>query len=183
MRDLYNRCEQVYVPSSVIGAELESRGIIGLEILPHGVDTEAFSPAHRSDAWIDALGLAGRQRILYVGRLVREKDLTTLIRVHGILTRRRSDWVMIVVGDGPARTETEGAMSGAIFTGYRSGWFLSAAYASSDIFLFPSPTETFGNVVLEAMTSRLVPVCVREVAGQEFGAGRCHGVHRQSPRP
>ena len=166
MRDLYNRCARVYVPSSVIGAELESHGITRLEILPHGVDTETFSPAHRSDAWIHALGVGARQRILWVGRLVPEKDLATLIQVHGILTRRRSDWVMIVVGDGPSRKEMEAAMPGAIFTGHRSGQFLSAAYASSDLFLFPSPTETFGNVVLEAMASGSVPVCVREGGAQ-----------------
>ena len=81
--------------------------------------------------------------------------------MYNILRTRRHDFRMVVIGDGPARTTLESLMPGAVFLGYQQGKSLSESYASSDIFVFPSVTEVFGNVVLEAMASGLACVTVR----------------------
>jgi glycosyltransferase involved in cell wall biosynthesis len=138
------------------------RGMRNLEHLPHGVDAESFHPRFHSGGWRDSVSPEGKKILLYAGRLVWEKDLRTLIGAHRLLSDRRSDWVLVLAGDGPVRGELETAMPGARFLGHLSTAELSTAYASSDILLFPSTTETFGNVTLEAMASALVPICSGE---------------------
>jgi phosphatidylinositol alpha 1,6-mannosyltransferase len=162
LRSLYNRCNRTYVPSLPIVRELEEQGIRNLEYLPHGVDNSCFNPGFRSEQWRETHGLRNKKVLLFVGRLVWEKDLKTLMEVYQVLAGRRSDWKLVVVGDGPIRNDLVSGMPEALFLGYQSGRDLSAAYASSDIFVFPSTTETFGNVTLEAMASGIVPICVRE---------------------
>jgi glycosyltransferase involved in cell wall biosynthesis len=100
--------------------------------------------------------------LLFVGRLVWEKDLRTLADAYRILENTRDDMAFVLVGDGPVRSELEQLMPHARFLGYQSGMDLSTAYASSDILVFPSTTETFGNVIIEAMASGTAPVCARE---------------------
>jgi len=158
---LYNGCQRIYVPSQPILEELREHGIKNLEFLPHGVDIEAFHPRFRSRDWRVRLGVDGRKVLLYVGRLVWEKDLRTLAEAYHILAERRKDHAFVLVGDGPARAELAALMPEAHFLGYQSGHDLSTAFASSDIFVFPSTTETFGNVIIEAMASALPPVCAR----------------------
>jgi phosphatidylinositol alpha 1,6-mannosyltransferase len=170
LRGLYNRCDRTYVPSLPIIQELESRGFRNLEFLPHGVDTSTFHPRFRDEEWRNALDLAGKNVLLFVGRLVWEKDLATLLQTYQILRCGRSDWKLVLVGDGPIRGELQRGMPDARFLGYLSGKALSTAYASSDLLVFPSTTETFGNVTLEAMASGVVPVCVR--AGGASGVVR-----------
>ena len=162
MRKLYNSCQRVYVPSVPIVNELGGHGIGNLKFLPHGVDTTVFHPQFRSRTWKEELGIGGKSVLLFVGRLVWEKDLRTLAEAYRILSARRSDVVCVLVGDGPIHEELRQLMPGAVFLGYKSGHGLSTAYASSDLFVFPSTTETFGNVTVEAMASGLVPVCARE---------------------
>ena len=161
-RMLYNNCDRVFVPSQPILSELNSYGIRNLEFLPHGVDANTFSPQFRSMDWKHELGLSGKNVLLSVGRLVWEKDLRTLAETYRILSNRRSDFALVLAGDGPIREELQTMMPGAVFLGHQSGERLSRAYASSDILVFPSTTETFGNVVVEAMASGLVPVCADE---------------------
>ncbi len=167
LRSLYHSCRRVYVPSVPILHELASRGLEHLTFLPHGVDARIFTPRHHSARLRRALAPDGRRILLYAGRLVWEKDLRTLIDTYRVLRERRSDWTLAIAGDGPVRSELEASMPEARFLGSLSGHDLSVAYASGDIFVFPSTTETFGNVVLEAMASGLVPVCAAE-----GGAGR-----------
>ncbi len=162
MKRVYNRCQRIFVPSLPIIAELEQRGIRNLEFLPHGTDTRTFHPRFRSAEWRQTMSPGGKSILFYAGRLVWEKDLRTLIGVYDLLSRRRKDWVLVIAGDGPIRGELEAAMPDARFPGYLSGQDLSVAYASSDVFVFPSTTETFGNVMLEAMASAVVPVCASE---------------------
>jgi glycosyltransferase involved in cell wall biosynthesis len=162
LKGLYNRCQRTFVPSLPIMAELEARGMQHLEYLPHGVDAERFHPRFFSSGWRARVSPEGKKILLFAGRLVWEKDLATLIGLYDLLRARRSDWVLVLAGDGPARAELAAAMPDAVLCGKLPSEELAVAYASSDVFVFPSTTETFGNVTLEAMASALVPVCVRE---------------------
>lgn len=162
LRKLYNDCARVYVPSEPIRDELRSHGFVTTELLPHGVDTGEFNPSYRSEEWRSANGLTGKTVLLFVGRLVWEKDLRVLATAYQTLTAKRTDIVFVLAGDGPIRDELARMMPGALFLGQQSGKALSRVYASSDIFVFPSTTETFGNVTIEAMASGLPPVCARE---------------------
>jgi phosphatidylinositol alpha 1,6-mannosyltransferase len=162
LRKLYNDCAGVFVPSEPIRQELCSHGFVTTELLPHGVDTGEFNPSFRSEEWRDAHGLTGKTVLLFAGRLVWEKDLRVLAAAYHTLMAKRADIVFVLAGDGPVRDELTRMMPGALFLGQQSGTALSRAYASSDIFVFPSTTETFGNVTLEAMASGLPPVCARK---------------------
>ncbi len=167
LKNLYNRCDRVYVPSKPIMTELYEHGLNSIEFLPHGIDTNIFNPKFKSDDWKKELGLENKITLLFTGRLVWEKDLLTLAKAYKILNAKYPNAAFVLAGDGPIRRELEGMMPDAVFLGNLSGEELSTAYASSDIFVFPSTTETFGNVVLEAMASGIPPVCVRE--GGSYG--------------
>jgi glycosyltransferase involved in cell wall biosynthesis len=161
-RIIYNSCEMVYVPSKPILEELRGHGLINLQYIPHGVDNKAFNPSFYSLEWRNKYNAADKKVLLYAGRLVWEKDLKTLADAYKILHEKRSDIKFVLAGDGPVKNELKTLMPEALFLGYLSGSELSAAFASSDIFVFPSTTETFGNVTLEAMASGIVPICARE---------------------
>lgn len=162
LRKLYNRCDRVLVPSIKIMDELKEHGFNTTEYLPHGIDLNVFNSSFKSNDWKKSLNIQDKKVLLFVGRLVWEKDLRTLIDVYDQLTGLRDDVSFVLVGDGPIRKDVEKLMPEAIFLGYKSGEELSTIYASSDLFIFPSTTETFGNVVLEAMASGTVPVCSDE---------------------
>ena len=159
LRNLYSDCQRLYVPSKPIVDELREHGIHNTYFLPHGVDLNAFHPHYRSLDWKEAIGAGGKTVVLFVGRFVWEKDLRVLADAYQIIRSQRRDVVFAMVGDGPIREELEQLMPGARFLGYKSGEDLATAYASSDLFVMPSTTETFGNVTLEAMASGVAPVC------------------------
>lgn len=163
LRTIHNRCSLTLCPSHAVLGDLRQRGFQRLRYWSRGVDTAQFSPVHASPAWRQQLGVpAGAPVLLYVGRLAREKRVADLVP----LLRARTGAHLVVVGDGPARAELEHAFSGlpASFTGYLRGPELARAYASSDLFVFPSDSESFGNVVLEAMASGL-PVIAPAAGG------------------
>ncbi len=163
LRHLYDGCDRIFVPSMPILDELWSQGFRRLQHLPHGVDATVFHPGARSFSWRAAHGISGNKKmLLFAGRLVWEKDLRTLAAAYAQLTRERQDIVFVLAGDGPVRHELEALMPDAIFLGQLNGTDLSHAYASADLFVFPSTTETFGNVIIEAMASGTVPICARE---------------------
>lgn len=163
LRRVYDGCDRILVPSLPILDELWSQGFRRLEHLPHGVDASVFHPGYRSYAWRESRGVPPeKQLLLFAGRLVWEKDLRTLAGAYARLTQQRQDVVFGIAGDGPARKELEALMPGARFFGQLQGEELSRAFASADLFVFPSTTETFGNVIIEAMASGTVPVCARE---------------------
>ena len=162
LRKLYNRCDRVFVPSISIMEELRDKGFKTTEYLPHGIDLNVFSDVYKSDTWKNSLDIEGKKVILFVGRLVWEKDLRTFAEIYDLLTNIRNDISFVIVGDGPIRRDLKKLMPEALFLGHKSGIELSTIFASSDLFVFPSTTETFGNVVLESMASGLVPVCSNE---------------------
>ncbi len=165
-RYLHNQCARTLCPSPSTRAELVNRGFTQVQVWPRGVDTQLFSPERRSLAWRRRMSGHEERRtiILYVGRLSHEKNLMALVSAYSKI--ETSSTQLVVVGDGPARPDIERALAGhnAICTGYLSGEALAEAYASADIFAFPSMTETFGQVVLEAMASHL-PVVAFDAEG------------------
>jgi len=168
LRWFYEQMDLIYVPSRYYRQQLRERDFEStkLRLIPHGTDIEAFHPRHRIPDWWHRFGGNGGPKITYVGRVAKEKDLDVLIEVYDTLALRRPECSFAVVGDGPyLQTMKERLIRpNIIFTGFLFGEELSQAYASSDVFVFPSTTDTFGNVVLEAMASG-VPVIVSDRGG------------------
>lgn len=175
LRWFHNRSTLTVAPSLSQHLELERRHFERLEMLSPGVDSQLFHPAKRLPALRESWGLAGDDiAVLYVGRLVQEKNLGALKRTFDALQVRFPEHrlKLIVVGDGPQRAALEQAMPQALFCGVQRGEALACHYASGDVFLFPSLTETFGNVVLEALASGLGVVAYDEAAaGQHIRHG------------
>ncbi|MDB4947699.1 MAG: hypothetical protein JWM27_348 [Gemmatimonadetes bacterium] len=161
LRRFYDRCDAVYAPSQSMIRELRDHGMQRLELWSRGIDLARFSPALRDPALRAQAGAdEATPVLLMVSRLVKEKDLADLVRMERILAARGVAHRLVLVGDGPMRAELEAALPDAHFAGYQSGDALGRWYASGDVFVFPSTTETFGNVVLEAMASGLPAVVV-----------------------
>jgi len=164
----YNQMDLVYIPSYDTGRELEERGVdpAKLRLFPRGVDVHRFHPSKRSDETAARFGLGDGPRLLYAGRVSREKDLDLLARAFRRLSQEFPQATLIVVGDGPYLPELREALHGTptVFTGYQEGEALSSLFASCDLFVFPSTTDTFGNVVLEAQASGL-PIIVTDQGG------------------
>ena len=158
LRRFYGQCREVYVPSESTRAALLADGLKdNFKPWPRGIDTARFTPDKRSREWRSRLGIGGEELvILHVSRLVREKRLDTLTKS---LKRIGSGCRIVIVGDGPDRDYAAAELPHATFTGFLDGDDLAVAYASSDIFVFPSDSESFGNVTLEAMASGLPCVC------------------------
>jgi phosphatidylinositol alpha 1,6-mannosyltransferase len=161
LRRFYRQCEHVYVPSHSMAAVLRAHEITkGLRLWQRGVDTSLFTPARRSMAWRQAIGVREDEVLVtFVGRLVWEKGLSIYADVIKGLKARGIPHRSMIVGDGPAYADLAEQLPDTLFTGYLDGEALARAYASSDVFFFPSDTETFGNVTLEAMASGLPAVC------------------------
>jgi len=160
-RNLYNNVDRTFVPTRPILQELTENNIHKLQYLPNGVDTGLFTPERRKEEWRQRFSGGKKPIVLFVSRLVWEKDLRILADAYNRLRARRNDFEMVIVGDGHARTAFQEMMPGTHFLGYQSGITLAESFASADIFVFPSTTETFGLVTLEAMASRVVPVAAK----------------------
>lgn len=156
-KNFYNQCDMVYVPSESISADLRSMNIQDwrLKLWKRGLDTSVFSPERRSPDVMRAITGNSRPTVLFASRLVWEKNLETLIAIYSEIRKRNIDLNFLIVGDGVARKACEKRMPDAIFVGKKGHAELAVLYASADIFLFPSISETYGNVVLEAMASGL----------------------------
>ena len=166
MQWFYPQCERTYVPTQSMIDELAREQIHGhMKIWARGIDTDSFNPKKRDEEWRRSVGIADDELVVsFVSRLVWEKELRTYIESVRSLQKEFPKVRAMVVGDGPAMKETQKLIPNGIFTGFCSGDDLARAYASSDIFLFPSFTETFGNVTLEAMSSGL-PCLVADAIG------------------
>jgi glycosyltransferase involved in cell wall biosynthesis len=167
----YGQMEEVMVPSAGTREQLLSRGLPQerMKPLPRWVDTETYSPDMRNPNFWKSRGIGlGRVVLLYVGRVSREKGLEMLVEAFRELVDTGSAIALAVIGDGPYREEMETALSSypTLFTGYLAGEQLQSGYASADLFVFPSATDTFGNVVLEAQASGL-PVIVSDEGGPQ----------------
>jgi glycosyltransferase involved in cell wall biosynthesis len=175
LRKFHNRALATMVPTDELRRELVAQGFRNLHVVARGVDTRLFSPVRRSPA-LRAQWAAPAQApvILYVGRLAPEKNLKLVVDAWLAMRAAGSQAVLVMVGDGPARKELQARHPGIRFAGARAGEDLAAHYASADLFLFPSMTETFGNVTLEAMASGLA------VLAYDYAAARQHIAHEGS---
>ncbi len=167
MHWFYSQLDLIYVNSEDYRKCWIERGISAekLKILPRGLDTKLFHPSRRRRGFWEERGLReGEIGMLFVGRISKEKNLDTLVAC----TKRLAEWQLPVrplfVGDGPYLNEMKRLLPDAIFTGALRGEELATAYASADFFAFPSTTDTFGNVVIEAQATGL-PVIVSDVGG------------------
>ncbi|MEJ5345374.1 MAG: glycosyltransferase family 1 protein [Chloroflexus sp.] len=160
LRWIHNRCRINLCPSRFTMNVLRAAGFRRLRIWGRGVDIERFHPRYRSEAWRAAVGVQpGERVVLYVGRVAAEKRVDLLPEaIRGLPNTR-----LVIVGDGPFRSELQRRCAGlpVHFTGYLKGDDLATAYASADVFVFPSDTDTFGQVVQEAMASALPVVAAR----------------------
>jgi glycosyltransferase involved in cell wall biosynthesis len=156
LRGFHNRTLFTMVPTAALQRELAAQGFDKLRVVARGVDTVRLNPSKRCpslrrlwDARDDTVV------VLCVSRLASEKNMTLLWRAFEAIQRRGIDARLVLVGDGPQRPQLQSLCRGAHFAGVRRGEDLAAHYASADLFVFPSLTETFGNVVPEAMASAL----------------------------
>ena len=187
MRWPYGKCTRVLVPSEhtrqlLIAAKSNPDRI---DVWPRGVDTAHFSPARRSPALRDKWHVSDRRpALLYVGRVSREKGLMQLPAISDHLHKRGVEHRFIIVGDGPLLPTLRQTLPDAIFAGSLSRAPVAEAFASADCFVFPSTTDTAGNVVLEAQASGL-PVIVSGTGGprENMVAGSTGAVcHREDPQ-
>lgn len=177
MRKFHNATHCTMVPTQGLMAELSKIGFDRLMVVPRGVDTEHFSPAKRDEQLRQSWGTnAETQVLLSVGRLAVEKNLDTVVRCFKSLRARGLPVKLVIVGDGPMRQALERSVPEAIFAGTRTGQDLAKHYASADLFIFPSLTETFGNVTIEAMASGLAVVAYDHAAAGQLIEHRRNGM-------
>jgi len=158
LRKFYNKCDLCLVPSKATMRELSDVGFKNVELWSRGMDLNRFSPAFADRSLKNRWSPDGKPIAVFIGRLVKEKDVETLLAVHKLLREKGTEYQLVFVGEGPMRGEIEKNAPDAILAGHLDGDDLSRAYASSDIFVFPSTTESFGNVVMEAAASGLPAV-------------------------
>ncbi|RIW28003.1 glycosyltransferase family 1 protein [Bacillus salacetis] len=167
MKWLHADCEKIFVPSSETMGHLLQHGFRNLSIWSRGVDCSFYTPAKRTQTVRDRYNITQKYIILFAGRLAPEKDLETLLSIIKEMSphvKNKIHW--LIAGDGPCFPEIEKRLENenVTLTGYLESQDLSKIYAASDLFVFPSPTETFGNVVLEAGASGL-PSIVADQGG------------------
>ncbi|MCK6375824.1 MAG: glycosyltransferase family 1 protein [Zoogloea sp.] len=176
LRKFHNRADLTLVPTRALCAELAGQGIPRVDVVSRGVDTTLFDPARRSDALRRQWGLAPDDlAVLYVGRVAPEKNLTLLEQTFVAVRARHPRARLVLVGDGPALPQLRARMPEAVCAGAQTGVLLAEHYASADLFIFPSLTETYGNVVAEALASGLPVVAYRDAAAHELIDHRVHG--------
>jgi glycosyltransferase involved in cell wall biosynthesis len=174
LRALHNRTACTLVPTEAMRHSMAG-DIPSLAVLGRGIDTERFQPQKRCEMLRREWGAGPRDKVmLYVGRLAREKNIELVLKTFLRLKGNDHSLRLVLVGDGPDYSRLYGRHEGVIFTGSRVGEELARCYASADLFLFPSLSETFGNVVLEAMASGL------GVVAFDMAAAAIHITHRRN---
>src|SRR6266478_1159459 len=183
MHWFYGQVDVVFVNSEEYRQSWIKRGFdpAKLKIFPRGLDTELFTPARRDPAFFEKFSVQnGEVRLLYVGRISREKDLDILADAYRRLRDEGLPVQLFVVGHGPYSEAFAESLPEACLTGYLRGRELATAYASADIFVFPSTTDTFGNVIIEAQASG-VPVVVSDSGGpKELVEDKANGLITKS---
>jgi glycosyltransferase involved in cell wall biosynthesis len=185
-RWFFGRMDALYVPSTHTMDRLAERGFSRstMRLLPRGVDFVRFNPGRRDPSFYRRLGLGEGFRFLYVGRVSKEKNLDALLAAFQGFLDGGGAGQLIVVGDGPYLEELRERhrRPDVLFTGFLHGEALATAFASADLFVFPSTTDTFGNVVLEAQASGLAAIVSHRGGPQEIvgpsGAGLVIDPHR-----
>lgn len=181
MRRFHNRAQATLVPTRELQAWLARERFRNVAQLARGVDASRFSPAHRDPGLRAAWGAGEHAPVaIHVGRIAAEKNLGLAVRAFRRLQAARPDARFVFVGDGPERARLAGENPDFVFCGVQRGHALARHFASADLFLFPSLSETFGNVTLEALASGVPAIAF------DYGAAREHlrdGVHGAAPAP
>jgi glycosyltransferase involved in cell wall biosynthesis len=177
LRKLHNRTQATMVPTRALVNELQARGYTNVTLLSRGVDTTLFQPSKRSSALRASWGVQDNALVvLLVGRLAKEKNVELVVSAYAAMRQRMPGAKLVFVGDGPLREALAQSCPDAHFAGVRKGEDLAAHYASADLFLFPSLTETFGNVVPEALASGLAVLSYAHAAAAELITSNRNGV-------
>lgn len=168
LRRFHRRAAATLVPTDALARELQELGVDSARLLRRAVDTAQFHPAHRDAALRRQWGADGNAPVvLYVGRIAAEKNLQLAVTAFRAIQQRMPNARYVWVGDGPARAALQEANPDYIFAGMQRGTALAQHYASADLFPFPSLSETFGNVILEALAAGLPVVAYEEGAARE----------------
>jgi len=169
LRKFHNRTLLTLVPTESMRHDLAALGFRNLRVVARGVDTQLFHPSRRSETLRAAWGATPDDLVvLHVGRIAPEKNLEPVLAAFERIRLVQPRAKLVFVGDGPARADLQSRCPQAIFAGMRVGENLAVHYASGDLFLFPSLTETFGNVTIEAMASGLAIVAYDYAAAAEY---------------
>lgn len=169
LRRFHNKSAVTLAPTFAVARELTNAGFRSVRVISRGIDTALFNPHRRSMALRKEWGVSEKQLVVtYVGRLAAEKNLPLVTQAFAAIRKLHPTARLLFVGDGPMRTQLQRSDATYIFAGMRRGDDLAAHYASADLFLFPSLTETFGNVTLEALASGLGVVAYDCAAANEL---------------
>ncbi len=169
MRHFHNRAACTMVPTDALRRGLEAQRFRNVRVVARGVDTALFNPGRRSRALRAAWGVSDDTTVaLCVGRLAPEKNLGTVLAAADAMRRHEPGMRLVLVGDGPERDRLRSDSPHTVFSGTQRGNALATHYASADVFLFASATETFGNVVPEAMASGLAVVAYDDAAAGQL---------------
>jgi glycosyltransferase involved in cell wall biosynthesis len=175
LKSFHNRSDATLVPTAALRRQLQDAGFRNLHVFSRGVDTALFAPTRRDEALRRVWGCGPDDMVaLYVGRIAAEKNIHLALETMDVLTARVPRLRCVLVGDGPERSRLARNHPNCRFVGAKVGQALASHYASGDLFLFPSLTETFGNVVTEAMASGLAVVAFDYAAAHEHIS---HGVN------
>jgi len=174
LRRFHRRSQATLVPTTELRDFLQRAGFGNVQLLRRAVDPALFNPSHRDEALRTHWGLApGQMAVLHVGRIAPEKNLALAVRAFRAIGELRPDAKFIWIGDGPARATLQAQNPDFVFCGMQHGTALASHYASGDLFLFPSLTETFGNVTLEALASGVPTVAFDYGAAHEHLCDEC----------
>ena len=177
LRKFHNGADCTLVPTASLKAELQALGFERLLVVGRGVDTQRFNPAQRNPALRAAWGAADDDCVvLFVSRLAAEKNLNLLAQAFAAMQQVQPRCKLVLVGDGPERAHVQALCPQAVVCGMRTGTDLAQHYASADVFLFPSQTETYGNVIPEAMASGLAVLAYDYAAPAELIAHQQSGL-------
>jgi glycosyltransferase involved in cell wall biosynthesis len=176
MRRFHNGADATLAPTRELQQFLQSNGFNDVALLPRAVDTTQFDPARRDNALRAQWGVGDDGLVaIYVGRIAAEKNLDLAVRSFRALQKQRPDARFVWVGDGPARAKLQQENPDFIFCGIQRDETLARHFASGDFFIFPSHSETFGNVTLEAMASGVPPIAFDYGAAREHMRDEVHG--------
>jgi len=164
LRKFHNATACTMVPTRELMRTLGENGFSNLKVVSRGVDTKLFNMSKRDTSLRSSWGADDKTTVLIsVGRMAPEKNLDQVLKVHEALKHKGQEFKLVMVGDGPLKEQFQQRYPEIIFPGMLSQSNLATYYASSDLFVFPSQTETFGNVTLEALASG-IPVLAFDCA-------------------